>query len=197
MVDDTDRAYAMAISLRRRHARDRSVDVNEEHGRWRAKRLRNKLETDDESHFVFSRECLERCRDAIKRSRDNKAQSPVPGGTKSDESVEDPSSIGTDDCSKPTSTSWPAPSEKGVPSSGRAQKQTLGRTWKSVSNNFMRAAEFTSKRLSSVRNKMRGQGVGFENATRGTAETRFLRWPTRNRSRIHVEFESVVPRNDP
>eukprot|EP00928_Gymnodinium_smaydae_P055026 TRINITY_DN3868_c0_g1_i2.p1 TRINITY_DN3868_c0_g1~~TRINITY_DN3868_c0_g1_i2.p1 ORF type:complete len:278 (+),score=27.47 TRINITY_DN3868_c0_g1_i2:52-885(+) len=213
-VEDAHREYKMAISLRARQAREESHAVNEERGRWRANRLRKKLRTDDESHLGFPHEWLALFREVIERARASEASEapettgrsddrrPVPGEVnRRQEHAEasfldaliDQSFNGSADGIEAADAS----SVEGVPTPGNAKKNTFGHAWSSISDGFVRVAEFTNKSLSSARSKMCFRGTRSPNASQATTSgVNVFRWPIRNRSRVHASFDSVVPDHD-
>eukprot|EP00928_Gymnodinium_smaydae_P014232 TRINITY_DN15185_c0_g1_i1.p1 TRINITY_DN15185_c0_g1~~TRINITY_DN15185_c0_g1_i1.p1 ORF type:complete len:281 (+),score=32.90 TRINITY_DN15185_c0_g1_i1:58-900(+) len=216
--EESDGEYKMSISLRVRQARDESHEVNEARALWRAKRLSKKLESDDESHLGFPREWLTYFSEVIKhtakrnrrRARARAASEatgsddrrPVPGEVNRRhenaevlflDAVLDESLTCSVDGVEPAS----ATSAEGAPTSANAKKNAFGSTWKSMSNGFVRVAEFTNNRLSSARSKLclrgtRSQSVPHSTTSGGSV----FRWSARNRSRVHASFESVVPHHD-
>eukprot|EP00928_Gymnodinium_smaydae_P009983 TRINITY_DN13746_c0_g2_i1.p1 TRINITY_DN13746_c0_g2~~TRINITY_DN13746_c0_g2_i1.p1 ORF type:complete len:293 (-),score=19.89 TRINITY_DN13746_c0_g2_i1:27-905(-) len=223
--DDANREYKNSISLRIRQAHDESHQVNEARAQWRARRLIKKMKTDDESHLGFPREWLTHFREVIRRNSARAAstvpdesddQGPLPGeGNQRPENEgplpgegnqrpENDEILSTDavlgetlsssaDGSKQASTE----SAETGPTSGNAKKKTFGRTWNSLSNSVVRVAEVSNKRLSYARGKLWSRCVRSQNASHGTAShVSFFRWPRRNRSRVHSEFESVIPSHE-
>eukprot|EP00928_Gymnodinium_smaydae_P055025 TRINITY_DN3868_c0_g1_i10.p1 TRINITY_DN3868_c0_g1~~TRINITY_DN3868_c0_g1_i10.p1 ORF type:complete len:276 (+),score=27.90 TRINITY_DN3868_c0_g1_i10:52-879(+) len=211
---DAHREYRMAISVRRRHAQDKSHAVNEERGLWRANRLSKKLETDDESHLGIRQEWLEHFREVIERA-EARAASEAPEATgrsddrrpvpvEADRRHEDAEilfleAVRGQSLNCPVDGIEPAhaSSADGASTSDNAKKKTFGRTLKSLTTGFVRASGFTTKSLSYARSKMCFRGTRSENASHATTSRgNFFRWPTRNRSRVHASFDSVVPDHD-
>eukprot|EP00928_Gymnodinium_smaydae_P014233 TRINITY_DN15185_c0_g1_i2.p1 TRINITY_DN15185_c0_g1~~TRINITY_DN15185_c0_g1_i2.p1 ORF type:complete len:281 (+),score=29.79 TRINITY_DN15185_c0_g1_i2:58-900(+) len=216
--EESDGEYKMSISLRVRQARDESHEVNEARALWRAKRLSKKLESDDESHLGFPREWLtyfsEVIKHTAKRNRRRARARAASEATGSDDRRPVPGERGRRhenaeilfvdavlgqslDCPVGGIEPAYASSAEGSPPAENGKKNTFRRTWNSLSTGFSRAAGFTKSSLSYARGKMRFRGTHSQNASNATTSGgNFFRWSTRNRSRVHASFESVVPHHD-
>eukprot|EP00928_Gymnodinium_smaydae_P081852 TRINITY_DN6529_c0_g1_i4.p1 TRINITY_DN6529_c0_g1~~TRINITY_DN6529_c0_g1_i4.p1 ORF type:complete len:262 (-),score=35.38 TRINITY_DN6529_c0_g1_i4:85-870(-) len=193
--DDSPLVYKLAVRERIRKARRQTVPVNEARALWRAERLRSKLETCDEKHLGVPLKRLAYLRRFV-------AETKVASGTHDQETPHHDVdlSFGNDEVlvtDVGEGCVHGVEPGAGGPTSEDRKKSKIGVVWRSLSTTCTRAAQFTSKSLSTVRRKTRFQDASSKDASHGGAhKRRFARWPKRDTSRVHPSLASIVPHQD-